>query len=189
MWCPARGPIPGNWAGSPEPGQEDPEHLPDPSGLSLPGRTALTPQREAGLPYLGGLGRGTGGASIKPVLLVKIAYRQRRRRQRLCLLWYGSWIFLIEWWYSRRNREGSDDLRGTTGGTACRSLPSGLGVSQARLRSDNGLGSDQPLVPGQALAVLVPTATYTVRPGDTLWGHCQTDGGAPPAPAPVQPPP
>ena len=21
-----------------------------------------------------------------------------------------------------------------------------------------------------------PSATYTVRPGDTLWGHCQTDG-------------
>ena len=38
-----------------------------------------------------------------------------------------------------------------------------FGVSQARLRSDNGLGPDQPLVPGQALVVLVPTATYTVR--------------------------
>ena len=39
-----------------------------------------------------------------------------------------------------------------------------FGVSQARLRSDNGLGPDQPLVPGQALVVLVPSATYTVRP-------------------------
>ena len=51
-----------------------------------------------------------------------------------------------------------------------------FGVSQARLRSDNGLGSDQPLVPGQALAVLVPTATYTVRPGDTLWGIARQTG-------------
>ena len=57
-------------------------HLPDPSGLSLPGRTAPDPQREAGLPYLGGLGCGTGGASIKPVLLVKIAYRQKAAAQR-----------------------------------------------------------------------------------------------------------
>lgn len=51
-----------------------------------------------------------------------------------------------------------------------------FGVSQARLRSDNGLGSDQPLVPGQALTVLVPTATYTVRPGDTLWGIARQTG-------------
>ena len=61
-----------------------------------------------------------------------------------------------------------------------------FGVSQARLRSDNGLGPDQPLVPGQALAVLVPTATYTVRPGDTLWGIARQTG-CPPAAAPVQP--
>src|SRR5699024_3318793 len=73
---------PGTGAGSPDPGQEDPEHLPDPSGLSLPGRTAPDPQREVGLPYLGGLGCGTGGASIKPVLLVKIAYRKKAAAQR-----------------------------------------------------------------------------------------------------------
>lgn len=43
------------------------------------------------------------------------------------------------------------------------------GVSVARLRSDNGLLPDQPLVPGQALVVLIPQETYTVQPGDTLY--------------------
>ena len=50
-----------------------------PAAYHFPAELPLTPQREAGLPYLGGLGCGTGGASIKPVLLVKIAYRQRRQ--------------------------------------------------------------------------------------------------------------
>ena len=44
------------------------------------------------------------------------------------------------------------------------------GVSVARLRSDNGLPPDQPLVPGQVLVVLRPRRTYRVRPGDTLFG-------------------
>ena len=44
------------------------------------------------------------------------------------------------------------------------------GVSQARLRSDNGLQPDQPLVPGQALVVLIPQQTHTVQPGETLYG-------------------
>ena len=43
------------------------------------------------------------------------------------------------------------------------------GVSVARLRSDNGLLSDQALVPGQALEILIPQATYTVQPGDNLY--------------------
>ena len=43
------------------------------------------------------------------------------------------------------------------------------GTSVARLRSDNGLLADQPLVPGQALVVLIPNETYTVRPGDGLY--------------------
>ena len=34
-----------------------------------------------------------------------------------------------------------------------------FGVSQERLRSDNGLAGDQPLVPGQALVVLRPTGS------------------------------
>ena len=44
-----------------------------------------------------------------------------------------------------------------------------FGTSVARLRSDNGLLADQPLVPGQALVVLIPDKTYTVRPGDGLY--------------------
>lgn len=43
-----------------------------------------------------------------------------------------------------------------------------FGTSVARLRSDNGLLADQPLVPGQALVVLIPDRTYTVQPGDGL---------------------
>ena len=43
-----------------------------------------------------------------------------------------------------------------------------LGTSAARLRSDNGLLPRQALVPGQALVVLRPTASYTVQPGDSL---------------------
>lgn len=43
------------------------------------------------------------------------------------------------------------------------------GTSVSRLRGDNGLLADQPLVPGQALVVLQPTETYTVKPGDTLY--------------------
>lgn len=43
------------------------------------------------------------------------------------------------------------------------------GVSVSRLRSDNGLLLEQPLVPGQALVVLIPQQTYRVRPGDTLY--------------------
>lgn len=41
-------------------------------------------------------------------------------------------------------------------------------VSVDRLRSDNGIPADQPLVPGQCLVVLRPRAVYDVRPGDTL---------------------
>lgn len=44
-----------------------------------------------------------------------------------------------------------------------------FGTSVARLRSDNGLLAEQPLVPGQALVVLIPDKTYTVRPGDGLY--------------------
>lgn len=50
------------------------------------------------------------------------------------------------------------------------------GTSVARLRSDNGLLADQPLVPGQALVVLIPARTYTVRPGDTLCGIARQSG-------------
>lgn len=49
-------------------------------------------------------------------------------------------------------------------------------ISEARLRSDNGLLSGQPLVPGQALAILRPQATYTVRPGDDLYQIASNTG-------------
>ena len=52
------------------------------------------------------------------------------------------------------------------------------GVSADRLRSDNGIPPDQPLVPGQCLAVLRPSRTYTVGPGDTLSGIARTAGVA-----------
>lgn len=51
-----------------------------------------------------------------------------------------------------------------------------LGTSAARLRSDNGLLPLQPLVPGQALVVLRPTASYTVQPGDTLYSIADQTG-------------
>lgn len=41
-------------------------------------------------------------------------------------------------------------------------------VSESRLRSDNGIPADQPLVPGQCLVVLRPRTVYEVRPGETL---------------------
>lgn len=43
------------------------------------------------------------------------------------------------------------------------------GVAVERLRSDNGLLPQQPLVPGQALVILIPQETYLVQPGDTLY--------------------
>lgn len=43
-----------------------------------------------------------------------------------------------------------------------------FGVSAARLRSDNGIPEDQPLVPGQCLVILRPRTVYTALPGDTL---------------------
>ncbi len=50
------------------------------------------------------------------------------------------------------------------------------GTSVSRLRSDNGLLPDQPLVPGQALEVLQPISTYTVKPGDTLYSIAAQGG-------------
>ena len=51
-----------------------------------------------------------------------------------------------------------------------------FGTSVSRLRSDNGLLADQPLVPGQALVVLIPDRTYVVRPGDGLLGIARQTG-------------
>lgn len=51
-----------------------------------------------------------------------------------------------------------------------------FGVSQERLRSDNGLAGDQPLVPGQALVVLRPTRVHRVKAGETLWGIARETG-------------
>lgn len=50
------------------------------------------------------------------------------------------------------------------------------GVSQERLRQDNGLAPDQPLVPGQALVILIPRERYTVQRGDTLYGIAAKTG-------------
>ena len=52
------------------------------------------------------------------------------------------------------------------------------GVSADRLRSDNGIPPDQPLVPGQCLAVLRPARVYAVSPGDTLSGIARAAGVA-----------
>lgn len=51
-----------------------------------------------------------------------------------------------------------------------------FGTSVARLRSDNGLQPTQPLVPGQALVVLIPTAAYIVKPGDSLYSIAAQTG-------------
>ncbi len=51
-----------------------------------------------------------------------------------------------------------------------------FGVSVARLRSDNGLLTQQPLVPGQALVILIPAETYEVQPGDDLFQIAGTVG-------------
>ena len=51
-----------------------------------------------------------------------------------------------------------------------------FGTSVARLRRDNGLMVDQPLVPGQALVVLIPDRSYTVQPGDGLYGISRRTG-------------
>ena len=56
------------------------------------------------------------------------------------------------------------------------SVARAFSVSEARLRSDNGIPADQPLVPGQCLAVLRPRRTYTVRAGDTLFGVAAENG-------------
>lgn len=43
------------------------------------------------------------------------------------------------------------------------------GITAERLWQDNGLAPNQPLVPGQALVILLPQETYTVKRGDTLY--------------------
>lgn len=50
------------------------------------------------------------------------------------------------------------------------------GTSVARLRTDNGLTTDQALVVGQALIVTLPSVVYTVRQGDTLWSIARRYG-------------
>ena len=50
------------------------------------------------------------------------------------------------------------------------------GVSVDRLRSDNGVPADQPLVPGQCLVILRPVRVYRVRTGDTLAGISRAAG-------------
>ena len=49
-------------------------------------------------------------------------------------------------------------------------------MTEERLREDNGLAPGQPLVPGQALVILRPAETYTVRQGDTLYGIAAKTG-------------
>lgn len=55
-------------------------------------------------------------------------------------------------------------------GDSLTSIAKRYGVSLERLRSDNGLLPEQPLVPGQALVVFIPKETYQVRSGDTIYG-------------------
>ena len=45
-------------------------------------------------------------------------------------------------------------------GDSLTSIAKRYGVSLERLRSDNGLLPEQPLVPGQALVVFIPKETY-----------------------------
>ena len=56
------------------------------------------------------------------------------------------------------------------------SIAKRYGVSLERLRSDNGLLPEQPLVPGQALVVFIPKETYQVRSGDTIYGIARQAG-------------
>lgn len=50
------------------------------------------------------------------------------------------------------------------------------GISPQRLIADNGLERPDRLVPGQALLILQPAQTYTVRPGDSLYSVAQQFG-------------
>lgn len=61
-------------------------------------------------------------------------------------------------------------------GDSLSQLAGEYGVSVARLRSDNGLLPEQPLVPGQALVILIPQETYLVQPGDTLYSIARDTG-------------
>ena len=61
-------------------------------------------------------------------------------------------------------------------GDSLTSIAKRYGVSLERLRSDNGLLPEQPLVPGQALVVFIPKETYQVRSGDTIYGIARRAG-------------
>ena len=61
-------------------------------------------------------------------------------------------------------------------GDSLTSIAKRYGVSLERLRSDNGLLPEQPLVPGQALVVFIPKETYQVRLGDTIYGIARQAG-------------
>lgn len=61
-------------------------------------------------------------------------------------------------------------------GDSLTSIAKRYGVSLERLRSDNGLLPEQPLVPGQALVVFIPKETYQVRSGDTIYGIARQAG-------------
>ena len=50
------------------------------------------------------------------------------------------------------------------------------GVTERRLRSDNGIAAGQILVPGQALVILQPRERYVVQAGDTLSGIVRAAG-------------
>lgn len=61
-------------------------------------------------------------------------------------------------------------------GDTLNSVARTFGVSPSRLISDNGLENPGALVPGQALAVLIPDTVYTVKRGDTLYSIARTFG-------------
>jgi len=62
--------------------------------------------------------------------------------------------------------------RGDTLGT----IAAALGVPIDRLRYDNGLEEDRPLVVGEELVITRPTAQYTVKEGDTLYSVAAENG-------------
>lgn len=56
------------------------------------------------------------------------------------------------------------------------SVANRFGVPLSRLRSDNNLAADAPLLVGEDLAIITPEEVYTVKPGDTLYRIAQNTG-------------
>ena len=61
-------------------------------------------------------------------------------------------------------------------GESLYSVAAYYGVSVLRLAYDNGLRADSPLVIGQALIVMLPSVTYTIKQGDSLTSIAENYG-------------